>query len=278
RIPDIGAKAGLRGRHHKAQQHGVAQQQSRVRNRRRHPAVKSMLPEIHSPPPRAVQVSAALKLLEILPHGLAAPRPVSGQLRDMVPVAVVGRDKDLRMMCRAAAERARARIEDSLSRQIVDCIPLLLRGIGVVVDEEFPREVFVFGAERVKGGDLVCVRLILSTGFQNENAVTGFGKPHGHRPATGAGSYDNEVEFFFQLFYEHGAPRPYGTIDDRELLRKRAAPIPLIGYEQKRVKCLFFAQGQNWRAASTTNASFRRSSSSVTGLPATVLAKPHCGP
>jgi hypothetical protein len=40
----------------------------------------------------------------------------------------------------------------------------------------------------------------------------------------------------------------------------------------------FFAQGQNWRAASTTNASFRRSSSTVTGLPATVLANPHCGP
>jgi hypothetical protein len=29
--------------------------------------------------------------------------------------------------------------------------------------------------------------------------MAGFGKPHGYRPATGAGSYDNVIVFIFQL-------------------------------------------------------------------------------
>jgi len=43
----------------------------------------------------------------------------------------------------------------------------------------------------------------------------------GVRRATGAGSYDDEIVFFIQLVCGHRGPRPRGTIDERELLRKR---------------------------------------------------------
>ena len=51
----------------------------------------------------------------------------------------------------------------------------------------------------MKGRDLIVVGLFVAAGFENENAVAGFRKPHGHRSATGAGSYDNEIVFFIQL-------------------------------------------------------------------------------
>src|SRR5262245_24192941 len=132
----------------------------------------------------------------------------------------------------AAAQGARTRIEDSLARQVVGFIFLLLFGIAIVVDVEFPRELVVFRAARMPCRDLVVVGLFLvAAGFENENAVAGLGKPHRHRPAAGTGSYDNEIVFIVQFVCGHGGASPAGTIDDRELLRKRAGPTPLISDE-----------------------------------------------
>src|SRR5262245_47056598 len=110
----------------------------------------------------------------------------------------------------AAAERACTWIKDPLAGEVVGFVPLLLLGIGIMVDEEFPRELFVFRAERMKGRDLVVVGLLVVAGFENENAVARFGKPHGHRPAAGAGSYDDVIVFLFRLVCGHAGPRPRG--------------------------------------------------------------------
>ena len=221
RMPHLALKAGLHGGHHHPQQLGVAQQQSRVRDCRRHPAVIAVPPEIPPPVPWTVPISAALEALEILAHTPAAPGFVAGQFRDVVPVTVVGRDEDHRVMRGATTQRACARIEDSLATQVVFLIPLLLHRVGIVMNIEFPRELLVFRAERMEGGDLVVDRLFRVAGFENEHAVAGFRKPHGHRPATGAGSYDNEIVFLIQVVCGHRGPRPRGTIDEREPLRKR---------------------------------------------------------
>src|SRR5262245_65934924 len=79
-----------------------------------------MLVEIPPARPRTVQVFAALDLLEILAHAPRAPALVAGQLRDVIPVAVVRRDKNQCVMCGATPQGAGARIEDPGSPLVID--------------------------------------------------------------------------------------------------------------------------------------------------------------
>src|SRR5262245_34167040 len=168
-----------------------------------------MLVEIPPAIPRTIQVFAALDLLEIPAHAPRAPALVAGQLRDVVPVAVVRRDENQCVMRGAATKGASARIKDPGSPfvidldvlQIVMCIPLLLLRVVIVMDVEFPRELIVFRTARMPGGDLVLVvvGLFLVAGFENENAVASLGEPHRHRPAAGTGPDDNEIVFIAQF-------------------------------------------------------------------------------
>ena len=59
-------------------------------------------------------VGAVLEALEVLVHPVGAPRVVLGELRDRVPVAILRRDGDHRVVGRAAAERSRPRIPDAV--------------------------------------------------------------------------------------------------------------------------------------------------------------------
>src|SRR5438105_3794074 len=57
-----------------------------------------------------VKVPAVLQSLEVLPHVVAAPGRIAGELRDPVPVTAVRIDSDEGVMRRAAADRSRPRI------------------------------------------------------------------------------------------------------------------------------------------------------------------------
>jgi hypothetical protein len=65
-------------------------------------------------------VVAVFELLKMTPHRVRAPRTISSQLGDGVPVRVGRRHQDYGVVGRAAAERRGARIEDAAPPPGVD--------------------------------------------------------------------------------------------------------------------------------------------------------------
>src|SRR6185436_7107954 len=88
---------------------------------------------------------AALETLEVRAHVLGAPARIAGQIRKLIPVGIVRVDQDHRVVRRAAPERARPRIEDTVHLLALERAPilqvlLLSRLILVVPDEEVPAD------------------------------------------------------------------------------------------------------------------------------------------
>ena len=84
----------------------------------RQPAVPAMSGRVQAEPRRGAPhrpVAAVLQPLEVAPHVRRAPRCIAGQRRDAVPIGIVRRHQDHRIVRGAAAERAGARIEDALA-------------------------------------------------------------------------------------------------------------------------------------------------------------------
>src|SRR4029453_1501477 len=70
------------------------------------PAVAARIPSETTPEIFQTPQLEVLELLKALAHLVGAPRRVAGQIRDLIPVAVVRVDEDERVVRGAAAERA----------------------------------------------------------------------------------------------------------------------------------------------------------------------------
>src|ERR1043165_6911390 len=107
--------------------------------------------EVVDPAPD-VAVMAVLEALKILAHLLRRPRPVAGQVGDVLPVGGVRIDGDESVVRRAAAEGAGARVEHAVDRLAVVrlvVLVVLLRElrIFVVLDPEVPLHRVVLGGD-----------------------------------------------------------------------------------------------------------------------------------
>jgi hypothetical protein len=140
-------------------------------------------------------VPAVFDPLKVAPHRLGAPRGVAGEIGDVVPVLVAGRDQDQRVVGRAAAERPRARIPHAILGGDEVRIAPLLRIVGIVPDEKIPAHGRVLGRERMEGGDVVVGGIGIAripSGLEHEHRVAGFGEPGGNR-ATASARADDDV-------------------------------------------------------------------------------------
>ena len=162
--------------------------------------------------PLEAPVVAVLHAFEIRTHVVRAPRRVARDVRDLVPIRVVRVHEDHRVVRRAAAERAGARVEDAVHlpgvvRLDEFHILTLPRIVLVVTDEEVPSQRLVLGRQRVKRGDVVvfgqgvasgtlriaalqCSRI--AAGLEQQHAEARLGKAGRDGAAAGART-DNDV-------------------------------------------------------------------------------------
>src|SRR5271157_604010 len=157
-------------------------------------------------------VMTILHALEIAPHLVGAPGIVARQLRDFVPIFVMGVYNDQRAVRRTPAQGSGAGIKDAVLLGDELAILLLLREVGVVPDEKFPTHCFVFRGESVENGNVVVFGQAISAGvvgvaalkgsrvsarFQQNHAVTRFGKAR--RESSASGARANHHEFAVRL-------------------------------------------------------------------------------
>ncbi len=147
------------------------------------------------------QVLRVLDATEVrVAHVRRRPRRVLGEVRDVVPVAGVRVDRDHRVVRRAAAERARARVEHALGGLLR--VERGLGLIGVVIDEVVPAHRGVLGRLRVQRrhlvGDVERLRLVLRVlaalivaGLEEEDRVAADREVRRERSAAGAGADDD---------------------------------------------------------------------------------------
>src|SRR2546423_4939546 len=109
-----------------------------------------------------IDVGAAFEPLEIVAHVVAVPGGISCQLCEIVPVAVMRVDRNHRIVRRASAERARARVENAIRVFDELAIAPLLLFVPVVAYEVVPLEGFILSRRAMKAGDLVVVVLVLA--------------------------------------------------------------------------------------------------------------------
>ncbi len=106
-----------------------------------------------------VAVLTVLDTLEVVAHALGAPGGVAGEIRELIPVGVVGGHEDERVVGGAPAERPRARVQHrwlAVLHHVLGIAPLPIV-IGVVTDEVVPAHAFVLCGHRVEGGNVVVV-------------------------------------------------------------------------------------------------------------------------
>ena len=159
------------------------------------------------PPP----VPAVLDSLEVGAHVIRAPGRIAGDVGDLIPVGVMRVDEDHRVVRRAPAERAGARVQDTVHLALVErgaeLLVLVLAGIVLVVpDEEIPSQRFVLGRERVKRGNVVVfgqgvlARILrvgaleltrIAAGLEQEHPEPQLREPRGDSPAAGARADDD---------------------------------------------------------------------------------------
>src|SRR5215831_5016948 len=116
-------------------------------------------------------VVTVLELLEVAAHGPGAPGGVPGKALDVLPVGVVGIDQDHGVVGGAAAQRARARIEDAIDAGAVPIVAvlrilLLARLAAVVAHEEVPGHRVILASEAVEGGHIVVVGHPVAVGIE----------------------------------------------------------------------------------------------------------------
>jgi hypothetical protein len=138
------------------------------------------------------------------------------QLGDVVPIRVMRIDHDHRVVRRASAERAGARVPHAVFRLDELVVLFLLRVVRIVADEEVPFHRLVFGRHRVKGGDFVVFRqavladrpvtlqvLRIAPRFQQQDGVARLGKARGDDASPRARS-DNDI-FIDSRLRVHGS-------------------------------------------------------------------------
>src|SRR5215467_4507984 len=146
-------------------------------------------------------VVTVLELLEVAAHAPGAPGGVPGEALDVLPVGVVGIDHDHGVVGGAAAQRARARIEDAVDAGAVPVVAilrilLLARLAAVVAHEEVPGHRVVLASEAVEGWHIVVVGHPVAVGiegiaatklagiaprFEQDHGVPGLRETGGHR-------------------------------------------------------------------------------------------------
>src|ERR1035438_3159925 len=114
-------------------------------------------------------VVAVFQALKVAAHFLGTPTGIAGEPGDIVPILVVRIDQNHRVVRRASAERAGARIEHTIHRFAVPRfvilgIALLQAPVGEVANEEIPLDGFVLRRESVKGGNVVIFRQAVHAG------------------------------------------------------------------------------------------------------------------
>ena len=154
---------------------------------------------------------AVLDSLEVGTHVIRAPGRIAGDVGDLIPVGVVRVDEDHRVVRRAPAERAGARVQDAVHLALVErgaelLVLLLARIVLVMPDEEIPSQRFVLCRERVKGGNVVILgqrilavtlrigalkRAGIATRLEQEDPEPRFREPRGDGPAAGARADDD---------------------------------------------------------------------------------------
>jgi hypothetical protein len=139
-------------------------------------------------------VVAGLQLLEPAAHLRRPPAAVAGGRSDAVPVGVVRIDGDHRVVRGAAAERARARVEDAVLLGHELLVPLLLGAVVEVADVDGPAHPGVLARAAVEGRHPVVVVLGVESGLQEQHPVAGLGQVRRDRTAAGPGAHDDEVE------------------------------------------------------------------------------------
>ncbi len=171
---------------------------------------------------------AVFHALEVAAHVVGRPRAVAGQVGDVVPVGVVRRDGDHRVVRRASTERAGARIENAVDGLAVERVAvlrilLLQRLGGVVTDEEVPlhrrvltgeamkhRHVIVAGQAiftvglRFSAGIAAARRNGIATSLEQQHLAARFRQPRGHRAAAGSRADHNVLVLCLLLRVAHG--------------------------------------------------------------------------
>ena len=182
-------------------------------------------------------VVAVLETLEVPAHLLGAPRPIARDVGNRVPVLVVRVNEDQRVVRRAPAERAGARVEDAIHagavpRLAVFRIAPLLHVVGVVPDEEVPAHRLVLGREGVERRDVVVVgqrvrsgrvrvaageRARVAARFEEQDGETLLGQSRRNGAATGARADDDELGVVRRRRTRSG---------ERGFIRTRTVPAP----------------------------------------------------
>ena len=189
-----GQGGGPRRAEHQAHQIVVAHRFLRQRVFAVEPAVPAVPGRIDPVPGEAAPqraIAAILQPLPVPPHIGGAPGRIAGQRGDAVPVAVMRRYQDHRIVRGAAAQRAGTRVQNPL-RTALAVAPLLCV-VGIMADEKIPAHRRMFGGERVKCRHLVGfgqpgglgVQRIAAR-FEQNDAHASLGEPGGERAAAGS--------------------------------------------------------------------------------------------
>src|SRR5450432_3755861 len=142
---------------------------------------------------RTWNILAIFQARKVAAHVVRAPRVVTGDPRDVIPVAILRDDGDHRVVRRASAQGARTRIPYAIFFRYILTIPRLLSAVRVVADEVIPGALLVFGRETVKDGDFVHVasqivfRARIAARFEQQDFEIPAGKIRGERAAARAG-------------------------------------------------------------------------------------------
>ena len=145
---------------------------------------------------------AVLEALEVRAHVLGAPRRIAGQVGELVPVGVVRIDEDHRVVRRAAAERARARIPHAVDRLVVPLLQVLRiaapaarcpRSGGRRSPTSSPRSRSRADGRRARRSRRRRPRRGSPPASSTSTVIAGFSEPRGDGPAAGAGADDDVV-------------------------------------------------------------------------------------
>lgn len=231
-------------------------------------AVARRVPELVDPAPRKPAVVAVLHALIVLAHVLRTPRGIAGELREVVPVAVVRVDRDHRVVRRTAAQGAGPRVEHAVHALAVPGFPvfriaLLLRRVGVMAHPEIPAQRVALGGNTVKGGHVVVVRQVLSVRvpahpagrlaritarFEQQDFPSGRGEPRGDGPAPRTRANHDVLEIALYVGSgTHGSPSCTCFFTAYGAARSRAGPYGHVAarlLQVERSRCPASMQGE----------------------------------
>src|SRR5690349_18720400 len=108
-------------------------------------------------PPVQRTMPALFQTLEVSAHLISSPALVAGEVCDRIPIRVVWINQNHRVVRRASAQSARARVQHAFGLGMAG-LPTRLSAVGIMPDAEVPFHRVVLRSECIKRGYVVVGR------------------------------------------------------------------------------------------------------------------------